>query len=108
MSYTIVFGERILTCEAGENLRAVMLRAGVTPHNGGSTWWNCGGLGSCGTCAVEVHGRVSAKNQLEIWRTEMFPPHKKEHGLRLACQVQIEGDIRVVKHPGFWGHKKDT
>lgn len=38
----------------GATLRTAMLEAGVTPHNGRATLINCRGLGTCGTCAVEV------------------------------------------------------
>jgi ferredoxin len=36
-----------------------------------------------------------------------FPPHDADAGLRLACQTRVEGDIEVVKHPGFWGQHVD-
>lgn len=39
-----------------------------------------------------------------------FPPHGSEDqspNLRLACQVQVEGDITVKKRTGFWGQDTD-
>ena len=35
------------------------------------------------------------------------PPHDPEAGLRLACQIYVEGDMVVRKHPGFWGQRAD-
>ncbi|MFN3182245.1 MAG: hypothetical protein ACE37F_09620 [Nannocystaceae bacterium] len=39
---------------------------------------------------------------MERWRLG-FPPHERTSGLRLACQIEVTGDIEVTKHPGFWG-----
>ena len=36
-----------------------------------------------------------------------LPPHKPAPGLRLACQVQVEGDLTVTKRPGFFGHRTE-
>ncbi len=92
------------TCEArpGETLRAALLRAGLSPYNGAAAVLNCRGLGTCGTCAVEVRGPVSPMTAVERWRLG-FPPHRRENGLRLACQCRALGEVNVVKHPGFWG-----
>lgn len=78
------------------------MEAGVSPHNGASRNINCHGLGTCGTCAVEISGPVSPKTRRESWRLN-FPPHREENGLRLACQCQVHGDLVITKHPGFWG-----
>lgn len=49
----------------GATLRTAMLEAGVTPHNGRAALINCRGLGTCGTCAVEV-GRPTAAGSLPV------------------------------------------
>lgn len=101
----------------GELLRTAALRRGlVSPHNGKSRLVNCRGLGTCGTCAVEIAqggvGRVvepSECNARERLRLS-FPPHNTERQsplLRLACQVQVHGDLQVTKRSGFWGQYKD-
>lgn len=92
-----------IECEAGARLRDVLTAAGVPPHNGKTQLANCMGLGTCGTCAVEIRGEVAAPSVVERWRLS-FPPHDPSHGLRLACQVRVTGDLSVIKHPGFWGH----
>lgn len=75
---------------SGTTLRTALLTGGVTPHNGRATLINCRGLGTCGTCAVEVVGPVqpqewTAQEQLRL----NFPPHGPQGNrrLRLACQV---------------------
>lgn len=45
----------------------------------------CGGRGSCGKCAVELWGKVSAPNSAE-----------SALGKRLSCQATILGDARVI------------
>ncbi|MEM9456910.1 MAG: 2Fe-2S iron-sulfur cluster-binding protein [Myxococcota bacterium] len=106
----VSFEGRIIECEPGQRLRAVLLRAGVTPHNGGARLANCRGLGTCGTCAVRVEapaGAVSPPTRVERWRLG-FPPHRRDRGLRLACQLRVHGDLQVSKYAGFWGQQVDT
>ncbi|HEY9878322.1 MAG TPA: 2Fe-2S iron-sulfur cluster-binding protein [Leptolyngbyaceae cyanobacterium] len=89
-------------CASGANLRQVLLQHGIDLHNGQSKLINCRGIGSCGTCAVEIEGEVSKANWRDRTRRSL-PPHSPERNLRLACQTQVLGDIRVTKYDGFWG-----
>jgi ferredoxin len=93
----------------GETVRTAALRRGlISPHNGRANLINCRGLGTCGTCAVQIDGDVqpaerNAREQLRL----SFPPHGSSltsSTLRLACQVQVRGDIQVTKRTGFWGN----
>ena len=93
-----------LLCEEGANLRTVLTEAGATPHNGTSAVVNCRGLGTCGTCAVEIQGDVEEIGLRESLRLSA-PPHRMESGLRLSCFVRVTGDITVTKHEGFWGQE---
>ncbi|QDG53912.1 (2Fe-2S)-binding protein [Persicimonas caeni] len=103
----VEFNGHLIECEAGERLRDVLLRAGETPHNDNAQWLNCRGFGTCGTCAVEiVEGTVGEKTARERWRLD-FPPHDPSSGLRLACQIRVEDDLKVTKYPGFWGQHTD-
>lgn len=103
---TISYEDERIECEAGDELRTVLLAANKSPHNGASSTLNCRGHATCGTCAVEISGRVSEMSADERRRLS-FPPHDPDSGLRLACQTRVEGDIEVQKHPGFWGQKTD-
>jgi ferredoxin len=99
---TISFGGEEIECDRGDVLRDALLDAGLSPHNGASDYLNCRGHATCGTCAVEVSGEVSEMRDDERRRLS-FPPHDEDSGLRLACQTRVQGDVEVVKHPGFWG-----
>jgi ferredoxin len=100
----VEYDNQIITCSKGTNLRRLLLSSGLSPYNGKAKVLNCRGLGSCGTCAVSIHGKVSPKTAMEKWRLA-FPPHQPDSGLRLACQVKIEGNIKLTKGLGFWGEK---
>ena len=98
----------------GELLRTAALRRGiVTPHNGKSKLVNCRGLGTCGTCAVEIAmgGKVEPGEKITRERLRLsFPPHNPDQQsplLRLACQIQVRGDLHVTKRSGFWGQYND-
>ncbi|CAB9497478.1 Ferredoxin [Seminavis robusta] len=94
----------------GETLRTAALRRNIaSPHNGRANLINCRGLGTCGTCAVEiVEGIVDPpeRNDVEEFRLNL-PPHNLHNNtkLRLACQIQIRENITVLKRTGFWGQK---
>jgi ferredoxin len=56
--------------------------------------------------AREVDGEVSAPTRREQDRLSV-PPHDADSGLRLACQIRVQGDLTVRKYPGFWGQHTD-
>ena len=90
------------TCEYGANLRKVLLDNQVPLYNGKSKYINCMGIGTCGTCAVEIIGEVSPANWKDKTRRSL-PPHSITKNRRLACQTKVLGDIEVIKYDGFWG-----
>ena len=54
----------------------------------------CGGMGVCGDCRVRVlRGQVTGVNATE---REMLSDADLDSGLRLACQVEIDGDGEIV------------
>ncbi|NJN22126.1 MAG: (2Fe-2S)-binding protein [Leptolyngbya sp. RL_3_1] len=99
---TITYQGQTVTCPVGANLRRVLLQHQLTVHNGGAQLINCRGLGTCGTCAVQIVGPVSEANWRDRARRSL-PPHDPQRHLRLACQTQVLGDIQVIKYEGFWG-----
>ncbi len=101
---------KTIDCQPGENLRRVLLAAGVDLYNGNANIINCRGIGSCGTCAVEIEALDTSSDKQAVsdanWRDRArrsLPPHDPSKDLRLACQTQVYGDIRVTKYDGFWG-----
>ena len=89
----------------GELVRSALLKRGVSPHNKGAQTINCRGLGTCGTCAVDIDGEVTPRTNIERTRLSL-PPHTNP-SLRLACQCRVHGDLVIRKYDGFWGHKAD-
>lgn len=92
----------------GELLRTAALRRQVvSPHNGRARLINCRGLGTCGTCAVEIlNGALEPTEQNAIEQLRLsLPPHSSStsKNKRLACQIQVRGDMTVTKYTGFWG-----
>ena len=118
VSVTTSSGTKELQIQKGEILRSAMLRRGSSPHNGRARLINCRGLGTCGTCAVEIESsddnnnnngcravEPNERNTKEKIRLN-FPPHgssDQASNLRLACQVQVMDDITICKRTGFWG-----
>lgn len=102
--FEVLFDDQTLLTDGRETLRQVLLRSGLTPHNGQAKWLNCKGMGTCGTCAVAIEGAITPPTKIENWRLG-FPPHQRNSGLRLACQVRCKGNVVVTKHPGFWGEE---
>lgn len=98
----IEFDGKVIRCDAGENLRRVLMRAGLPLYNGCARAIHCRGLGTCGTCAIEIQGSVNPMTRVERWRLG-FPPHSNQPGLRLACQCTVQCDLKLTKHAGLWG-----
>jgi ferredoxin len=82
----------------------VLLRARLPLYTRVAEAIHCRGRGVCGTCAVQVEGLVSDPTPEEIRRFRL-PPHHSDSGLRLACQCNVLGDVKVTKHPGLWGQR---
>jgi ferredoxin len=89
-------------CESGANLRQVLLANDVEVYNGPAKTVNCHGLGTCGTCTVQVEGEVSEASWREKARRSL-PPHSLKQDRRLSCQTKVLGDVRVTKYDGVWG-----
>ena len=79
---------KTIDCVQGANLRKVLLQNGIDLYNGGATVINCLLIGSCGTCAVKVEGKVTQANWRDKTRRSL-PPHSPTRNLRLACKLRF-------------------
>jgi ferredoxin len=104
---TVHFAGKAVECLAGSNLRMVLLRARLPLYHSVARALHCRGFGTCGTCAVRVAGAVSEPTPAELRRLAL-PPHDRAAGLRLACQVNVLGDVTVTKYEGLFGQKTDA
>ena len=115
VDFQTIHGTRTIQVQDGEVLRSALLKRDVSPHNGKSRLINCRGLGTCGTCAIEIvsksgNGLIPTKKNTKEKLRLSFPPHdptSQSSNLRLACQVQVCGDLTVTKRNGFWGQGND-
>ena len=106
---TITAQGKTFQCVTGANLRQVLLDNGIDLYSPRARYINCRGIGTCGTCAVEIESQAKTAVSTTNWRDaarRSLPPHKSERPLRLACQTQVLDDIRVTKYAGFWGHQQ--
>jgi len=90
----------------GANLRQEAMKAGIQLYPGINRVVNCMGLGTCGTCRVLVKAGIDNLSPMglkEKIRLFLMPfatiGHEKE--MRLACQVQVNGDCTVETKPAF-------
>lgn len=95
-----------IECTEGALLRDVLIAAERAPYNSAAEYTNCGGNGICGTCAVRVDGAASEPTKRERVRRAAPPLRGKD--VRLACQTRVEGDVTVLKPPGFWGQHAEA
>ena len=79
--------EEVFTVEGGDNLLSCLIDNGIDVSS------SCGGKGTCGYCKVRV---VEGGGQI-LPTEEIFMSRKeKVEDMRLACQVKIKNDMRVV------------
>lgn len=87
----------------GANLRAEAINAGVGVYRGIDKVAHCPGLGLCGTCRViivkgmENLSPMGVRERFKSKTSMAFIGHEKD--MRLACQVQVNGDVEVVTRP---------
>ena len=102
---TFVNEKQDIEVPAGSNLRQEARKAGIEVYRGIDKLINCRGLGLCGTCRVLVKKgmeNLSTKGRLERFKlATMLSAISHEDEMRLACQVQVNGDCTVETRPTF-------
>jgi Na+-transporting NADH:ubiquinone oxidoreductase subunit F len=79
-------GERVIGSDGGETLLGLLTRSRLFVPSA------CGGKATCGFCKVEV---VSGGGKLLPTESVYVSREERERGVRLACQVKVEGSIQV-------------
>lgn len=117
---TFVKEKKTIEVPAGANLRKEARKAGVQLYKGVHKYFNCQGLGVCGSCRVYMkkgQENVSKPGLIENFTTKtamnleaFFAYAGHENELRLACQCRVNGDIEVETQAPcnfhgekFWG-----
>jgi ferredoxin len=98
-----------LEVPAGSNLRQEARKAGIEVYKGIERYLNCRGLGLCGTCKVLVKKGMENLNKKTFMERVNMNTHPltmlaalgHEDELRLACQVQVNGDCTIETTPAF-------
>ncbi len=90
---------------AGANLRVEARKAGVQIYGSLERFLNCRGNGLCGTCRVLVKKgmeNLSPKTRIEKFKlSTMLSAIGHEEEMRLACQVQVNGDCSIEARPAL-------
>ena len=89
--------DKIVIASNGSNLREKALKNGVDLYTFGAKLMNCGGVGQCATCMVEVvegMENLSPKSAFEERRLK-----KRPDNYRLACQTVVNGKVVVKTKP---------
>lgn len=94
--------DKTVECKPFTNLRDLALEHDLPLYNALAKYTNCQGHGLCGTCMVEV---TPQKNLTSKGARENLRFIQVKGNLRLACQVEVTGDIEVTKHRGHFGTK---
>lgn len=115
---TFVKEKKSIEVPQGANLRQEALKAGIQLYPWGHRTFNCMGLGLCCSCRVIVkEGLESCPPAGMFEKLSMltnpegfFARIGHEKDLRLACKMQVNGDIQVETQPPlnmhgekFWG-----
>mmetsp|Transcript_3125 Transcript_3125/g.5057 ORF Transcript_3125/g.5057 Transcript_3125/m.5057 type:complete len:265 (+) Transcript_3125:37-831(+) len=89
--------KRVLTIQAGANLRKELLANGVEVYAGMAKLTNCNGGGQCGTCAVEVVAGEGLGPARSEWEERKLRGRPGSH--RLACMNTVAGPVSVRVKP---------
>jgi ferredoxin len=89
-------GTKSIKSLKGLNLRRVLLDNGVDVYGVKGKLTNCGGGGSCGTCAVRVTDNDYWEQRPDF---EALRLKKYDANARLSCNTIIEGDCTVEIEP---------
>jgi len=82
---TVNPGNNILKIRPGENLLKILQEAEYDLQV------DCGGQGTCGRCQVRID-----EGEEFSYSGELLSASRLEEGFRLACQLEVEGDLEIT------------
>jgi len=88
---------RSVEVTSGKNLKTLALELGINPHREFFKGVNCGHLGICGVCQVWVAESLPGATNPRNLRERLAGTRGQR---RLACQVDILGDVQVTTMGG--------
>ncbi|MGB2925958.1 MAG: 2Fe-2S iron-sulfur cluster-binding protein [Limnothrix sp.] len=95
---------KVVIASNGANLREKALQNGVDIYTFGAKLMNCGGIGQCATCMVEVlEGMENLSPRTEFEQRRLA---KRPDNYRLACQTLVNGQVVVATKPDRKKKKK--
>jgi ferredoxin len=84
-------------CIEGANLRKAAIDAGINPYTGLNNVRNCGGLGQCGTCVMEIlEGERNLSSRSDVEQVYLAD---RPANYRLSCRTTVNGDVTVRTNP---------
>jgi ferredoxin len=86
-----------VTAASGANLRQKAIENGVDIYTFKGKLTNCGGIGQCGTCLVNI--TEGAEQLSERTDFENRKLKKRPASCRLACQTLVNGSVSVETKP---------
>jgi len=81
---------RVIKVGYGANLRKAALFKEVNLYKGMHEHLNCRGMGSCGSCMVEVEPLENVNGQTIIEKLQKVTGNNK-----LSCRTKVYGDITI-------------
>ena len=81
----------------GVNLRLKAMENGIDIYKVWGKMMNCGGVGQCGTCIVEItQGMENLSPRTDVENKIL---KKKPDNYRLACQTLVKGSVSITTKP---------
>jgi ferredoxin len=86
-----------VTVASGANLRQKAIENGVDIYTFKGKLTNCGGIGQCGTCLVNITEGADQLSERTDFENRKLK--KRPASCRLACQTLVNGSVSVETKP---------
>jgi ferredoxin len=86
-----------ITVASGANLRQKAIENGIDLYTFKGKLTNCGGIGQCGTCLVNITEGADQLSERTDFENRKLK--KRPASCRLACQTLVNGSVSVETKP---------